>query len=102
MGVAVAAGGYFATSYSLSAPDKFLKPRFARESVPTERADNFRMIVAAFATTRSDREFVRQIRFTSPTQVLLWFSDGGDHGGGTMTLRKKGSVWTIAEKSWFM
>ena len=81
---------------------QFLNPRFDNSSVASEHEEDFCRIVEAFARGRSEREFVSALKFVSPTEALLWFSDGGMHGGGTATMKKVGDKWVIEQKSWFL
>jgi hypothetical protein len=81
---------------------KLLHPKFVQSSVPKNRVDDFYQIVAAFARDRSDSEFVIALEFSTADEAVLSFSDGGPHGGGTVTLKKRGDKWSVRQKAWFV
>ena len=71
-------------------------------TVPKDRESDFFAIVQVFAASRRTDEYVRGVEFAGNSDATLLFSDGGMHGGGTVTLKKKSRRWTITQKVYFL
>lgn len=78
-----------------------LDDRFDPASVPKEHEDDFHEIIGAFVQYKYHRhdEFIYKIRFTAPDAANFQFSDGGMHGGGVATVKKKDGKWAV-EEAW--
>lgn len=81
---------------------KILLPKLAATSIPADREDDFFQIVDAFDVGRRKDEFVRSVEFAAGSEATLGFADGGMHGGGVVTLKKKAGKWTVAQKTYFL
>ena len=81
---------------------KILAPEFLATSVPPKKEEDFFWVLDAFDAGRRKNELVRSVEFTSGTEASIDFANGGMHGGGGATAKKKGGKWTIDQKFYFM
>ena len=73
-----------------------LSPKFTLTSVPSDRTEDFYLILDAFAAKHRDEE-ITAVTFESASRAnISFFWSGGFHGGGA-TATKHGKKWTVGE-----
>lgn len=79
--------------WQVRATERLLDPVFDMASIPPDRLGDFHKILAVFARHRAEYEFAWKLRFESPTEAKLYYTDGGNHGGGYTEMKKDGEEW---------
>jgi hypothetical protein len=74
---------------------------FDPASVPQEKEADFYGALEAFSRVRKPSEFVENVVFNEPDEVIFYFSNHESHTGGSATARKKDGRWTLNHTVYF-